>query len=331
MNRIGLLGAAGATGKSIATALRERGIPYRVVGRDGARLQATFGDDPLAQIMTWNPDDPRSVEAVAQDLDAVVNLVGVPYTQFALYPELTRRIVESVVAAGARRFIQIGTVYPYGAPHTPTVAETHPREPHTFKGRMRKEQEQIVLGAHAEGRIEATVLRLPDFYGPEVGTSSLLHGPFKAAVEGGTADMIGPIDTAHEFLFVPDLGPVVVDLIEKPETYGRAWNLAGAGVTTQRKMADQIFAMAGRKPKLRVVGKTVLRVMGLFSPLMRELVEMHYLQTEPVLLDDSALRALLGPVHKTSYAEGIQQTLEAYRKAAGARAKERSPAKPLPV
>jgi len=54
-------------------------------------------------------------------------------------------------------------------------------------------------------------------------------------------------------------------------------------------------------------------VVGLFKPVMRELVEMHYLQTTPVLMDDSALHQLLGEVHKTSYADGIRATFDAYR------------------
>ena len=44
---------------------------------------------------------------------------------------------------------------------------------------------------------------------------------------------------------------------------------------------------------------------------MRELVEMNYLQTDPVLMDDSALQRLIGPIEKTPYAEGIRQTLAA--------------------
>jgi len=203
-------------------------------------------------------------------------------------------------------------VYPYGRPQTSTVAESHPRDPHTFKGKMRKAQEEVLLKAHTEGKIQGTILRLPDFYGPGV-EASLLHLVFQAAAKGGTADMIGPIDTPHEFIYVPDAGPVVLALAEKPEAYGRWWNFAGAGTTTQREIADQAFAIAGRKPKLRVIGKTMLRVVGLFKPVMRELVEMHYLQTTPVLMDDSALHQLLGEVHKTSYADGIRATFDAYR------------------
>jgi hypothetical protein len=49
--------------------------------------------------------------------------------------------------------------------------------------------------------------------------------------------------------------------------------------------------------------------MGLFNPIMREMVEIHYLLTDPVLLDDSRLEKLLGGLKCTSYDEGIRQTL----------------------
>ena len=57
--------------------------------------------------------------------------------------------------------------------------------------------------------------------------------------------------------------------------------------------------------------------MGLFNPLMRELVEMHYLLTTPVLMDDSALHNLLGKIRKTPYDEGLRLSLEAARKTIG--------------
>jgi hypothetical protein len=54
------------------------------------------------------------------------------------------------------------------------------------------------------------------------------------------------------------------------------------------------------------VGKTALRLIGIVDPLLREFVEMHYLVTEPVILDDTALHELLGPIHKTSYDDGVR-------------------------
>lgn len=310
MPSIALFGAAGAIGQSLATALRQQGRAYRVVGRNAASLRQTFGADPLAEIVPWNPDSTGSVEAAAHGVDTLVYLVGVNYWQFALHPELMRRTLDGAIAAGVRRIVLIGTVYPYGKAQAHAVKEDHPRNPHTFKGRMRKAQEDLLLQAHAQGRIEAAVLRLPDFYGPGV-HNSLLHGAFEAAARGGRADMVGPLDRPHEFVYVPDVGPVVARLIGAPQAFGKVWHLAGAGAITQRDVVSEIERLTGRPLKLRVAGKTALRLAGLFNPFMRELAEMHYLLTDPLIMEDSALHALLGPIAKTPYAQGIRATLNA--------------------
>jgi hypothetical protein len=42
-------------------------------------------------------------------------------------------------------------------------------------------------------------------------------------------------------------------------------------------------------------------------------VEMNYLLTDPLILDDSALSALLGGLKKTPLREGLQRSLDAAR------------------
>src|SRR5206468_8070365 len=96
--------------------------------------------DPLAEIATWDPDSPASMQAAAQGIDTIVYMVGVDYTRFALHPEVMRKTLDGAIAAGVKRIVLIGTVYPYGRPQTTPVRPDHPREPHTFKGRMRKAQ-----------------------------------------------------------------------------------------------------------------------------------------------------------------------------------------------
>lgn len=316
--KVGLFGAAGAAGQVIGAALSAAGRDYRVIGRSRAPLEAAFGADPHAQIVTWNPDDPASIAAAAEGLQTAIYLVGVPYDRFADHPPLMARTLEGIEAAGVERLILIGTLYPYGRARGNPVTEAHPREPHTFKGKMRLAQEQLVLDAHGRNGLSTLVLRLPDFYGPNV-ERSLLNGVFDGAARGTRAQMLGPIDVPHEFIYLPDIGPVVEALTRTPHAYGRWWHLAGTGTITQREIANKAYALAGRKPKLMVAGKTMIRLMGLFSPLMRELVEMNYLITEPVVLDDTALRTLLGPIAKTSYDEGIRRSFEAARQAAAAK------------
>jgi nucleoside-diphosphate-sugar epimerase len=308
-----LLGATGAIGESIAAELRKRGERYRAVGRDRASLDRAFGSDPLAEIAVWNPDDAASVKAALHGADAAVYLVGVPYNHFELHPVLMRQTLDAAIAEGLQQMLLVGTVYPYGRAQATSAREDHPREPHTFKGKMRKQQEDLLIEADAAGKIRGTVLRLPDFYGPRV-KNSFLDSLFTAAATGGTANLIAPIDRPHQFIYVPDAGATVLDLLRHPEAHGRWWHLAGDGTASIQQIVAMVSEIVAHPVKTRVVGTTMLRLIGLFQPVMRELVEMNYLLTDPFIMDDSALRTLLGDVKKTPLREGLKQSLEAARR-----------------
>ncbi len=120
--------------------------------------------------------------------------------------------------------------------------------------------------------------------------------------------MIGPVDRPHEFVLVPDVGPVVARLLDTPAAFGRAWNLGVAGATTPLELARMAF---GGTPRYLAAGKMMLRLLGLFDPFLREFAEMHYLLTDPLIVDDSALQQLLGGITKTPYSEGVRQPLAA--------------------
>ena len=86
MEKIVLLGAAGAIGASIADALRAERAQYRVVGRSEANLRRNFGNDPLAEIRTWDPNDDLSIRQALAGAESALYLVGVNYWQFDLHP-----------------------------------------------------------------------------------------------------------------------------------------------------------------------------------------------------------------------------------------------------
>jgi nucleoside-diphosphate-sugar epimerase len=311
--KCGLFGATGAVGKGLAAKLAKQGRSFRAVGRSEERLRRDFRSyEPLVECCAADLGDARAAARAATGVDTIFYTVGVPYPQFEKHPKLTRIALEAAAAAGVSRYVHVSTVYPYGPPEREFVDESHPRNPTAFKGRMRKEQEDLVLAAHNPAGLRTTILRPPDFYGPDA-ELSFVRAIFDAALKGGTANVIGPIDTPHEFIFVPDLAETLIALSEKEEAYGKAWNVAGPGLITTRKFAELVFGAVQQKPRLRVAGKFLLRALGLFNPLLREVVEMHYLWTTPVKLDDTRLRRLLPNLHKTPYAEGVRLTIDAMR------------------
>jgi len=103
-------------------------------------------------------------------------------------------------------------------------------------------------------------------------------------------------------------------LAECAECYGEAWNYGGPGPINSMDFITRIYRAVGRTPKYRTAGRTLLRMIGWFSPMFKELPELLYLQETPVILDDSKLLAKFANVHKTTYDEGIRRTLEWMRK-----------------
>ena len=294
-----IFGATGSVGKALAVELAKKGSSFRVIGRSKETLQRHFrAYEPFVEYCEADLGDPSAATRAAAGVDTIFYTVGVPYTQFALHPKLIKIALEAAASAHVKRFVHVSTVYPYGIPQTDLVSESHPRNPVAFKGKMRKEQEDMVLAGDQRGGMRTTILRPPDFYGPDA-ELSYARSIFDAAIKGRTANVIGPVDTPHEFIFVPDLAETLVALSEKPEAYGQAWNVAGPGLITTRQFADLVFGAVNQKPRIRAAGKFVLRVMGLFNPFMREVVEMHYSWTTPVKLDDRRLRKLLPNLKKT--------------------------------
>jgi len=308
MQKAAIFGAAGGTGPWIAAELQRRKIPFRVVGRSRAKLEAAYGTMPLAEIFDADLNDLRSAGAAARGVDTIFYCVGLPYPSHHLHPVMMRTTLEAAASMKVERVVLVSSVYPYGVPRAARVSETHPREPEARKGQFRKQQEDAVLEAHQAGRVRGLILRPPDFYGPGV-AQGLANLIFEGALSDKTANWIGPVNTPHEFLYVPDIGPVLVELASRDDCFGEAWNFAGPEPINTLDFLTRVYRAAGLAPKYRTAGRTLLKLLGIFNPLMRELPEMLYLQETPVLLDDSKLIAKLGSVHKTSYDDGIRQTL----------------------
>ena len=95
INKVAIFGAAGAIGRAVAPELERRGISFRAVGRDKAKLQAAFGQMPHAEVFDADLTDLRSAGAAARGMDTIIYTVGVPYTSFQLHPAMIRTAIEA--------------------------------------------------------------------------------------------------------------------------------------------------------------------------------------------------------------------------------------------
>ena len=79
---------------------------------------------------------------------------------------------------------------------------------------------------------------------------------------------------------------------------------------------SEIARQVGTEAKVSVPPKFILRIMGLFNPVLRETFEMEYERTEPFLVDSSKFEKRFD-VRPIPLKDGVAQTIEWYRENLG--------------
>src|SRR6185436_9125872 len=127
-------------------------------------------------------------------------------------------------------------------------------------------------------KLQALVARCADYYGPSIqNTSVLTETVIKPLSKGGTANWLMSDKYKHSFTHIADAGKATALLGNTPNAFGETWHLPTAKNPLTGKEWVELFAREmGVKPKYRVANKTMVRLIGLFVPAMRESVEMLY-------------------------------------------------------
>ncbi len=107
-------GGTGFTGRAIVLAIRQRGLPVRVLSRGSAN---PFANDPGVSMVRGDVRDPATLGAALDGVDCVVGAVQFPGHPVEVpragltYDEYDRRgtqnLVAAAVAAGVRRYVYI--------------------------------------------------------------------------------------------------------------------------------------------------------------------------------------------------------------------------------
>jgi nucleoside-diphosphate-sugar epimerase len=219
---------AGAVGLAIADALLARGVApgqVRVVNHSGhASLPAGV------QSLGGDASDPAFAVHAAAGARVVYQVLNAPYHRWARdFPPLQHGVIAAAAAAGAR-LVTLENLYAYGAPAarpdgaTAPFTEDSPLTPHTRKGAVRAQMHAELMGAHAAGRVEVTVGRASDYFGPRGGGQAVNLGDqaMRAALAGRPAQVLGDPDQPHTYSYIPDIAAGLAILGEHPDAPARS-------------------------------------------------------------------------------------------------------------
>ncbi len=299
---------AGAVGMAIVEALARRGESVRVVNRSGLR-------EPLAgaQSLAGDVTDPAFAASATRGARVVYEALNPPYHRWAQeFPGLQAAAIAASQNAGAR-LVVMDNVYMYGRPHGRPLTEDRAYDAHTRKGRVRAAMARDLMAAHDAGRVQVTVGRASDFFGPRAGAQSLIGDwVIPPALAGKPASIMGDPDMPHTYTFIPDIGENLVALGDHDDALGRVWHRPSPETRTTRDVVALVFQAAGTTPRLKVTPAWQMRALGLVNRTVREINEMRYEFDEPFVVDASRAQTELG-LRATPLADAVEQTVRWYR------------------
>ncbi|MNJ55423.1 hypothetical protein D3C77_509100 [compost metagenome] len=154
------------------------------------------------------------------------------------------------------------------------------------------------------------IVRLPDYYGPTANKASYLGSTLEAIAAGQMAFFIGNMRVPREYVYLPDAAKMIVELAIREEAYGQNWNIPGQGVISGKEIIRIARQASGQSKPVISLGRVGLSLIGLFEPVMKEIVEMLYLTEEPIVLSGKKYERLVGPIPGTSFERGITDTIQ---------------------
>lgn len=304
-----VLGATGGTGKAMVSELLERGIKVIAFGRTEDKLKGLVEAHHFNQYLSYKLGDIFDYQTIvnaAKGADVMFQCANVKYQEMEEQLQLLGESVMKAADTLGMKIVVVDGIYVYGH-QIAKGDENHPQHPHTKKGKIRVEFENLIF-SNKWKHAKALIVRLPDYYGPTSQTSYL-----QFTLEGMAAQKVsvflGNLKTPREYVYLPDAAKMIVNIAEKDDNYGENWNVPGAGLISGKQIIKIARDVTENRKMVIPLKKKTIRLIGLFDPLMREVVEMMYLTKEGFVLSGEKYEKRVGPVPKTPFKKGLEENL----------------------
>ncbi|MFZ5446658.1 MAG: NAD-dependent epimerase/dehydratase family protein [Myxococcota bacterium] len=294
---------AGQVGGEVTRQLLAQGHRVRQVRQSGGSHES----GPL-EVRAGDVRDRAFAAACADGASALIHCIAPPYHRWGeLLAAVNEGVLHAATTSGAP-LVVLDNLYAYGRPDG-ALTEGHAVRPCSRKGALRAREAEKLLSAHREGRARVALGRAADFYGPGVTLTAVFGERFfgRLAKRQG-AECFGPPELPHSYSFVPDVAAGLITLATAPRALGEVWHLPVAPAEPTAAVAARFGRELGFEVKTSRVPGAALRVMGLFVPAVKELLEMRYQWEAPFVLDDAKFRAAFG-AQPTSLDEGVRATV----------------------
>ena len=235
ISNVCIVGGSGFVGRALAEQLAPRGVGVRIVTRNRPRAMA-LSVLPTAEIVVADPHDTAALARAFENMDAVVNLVGILHeggrqTFQSCHVEMPAKVVEACHSAGVQHLLHMSAL---GA------SEKAPSE----YLRSKAAGENAVRGA--AGILPFTIFRPSLIFGEGGGFLE------RFATFARLFPLI-PLPAANarvQPIWVEDVARCMVGALGDARHFGRAYELCGPKPYTLAELQRFIARTLGRKPAI---------------------------------------------------------------------------------
>ncbi len=294
---------AGALGITLAQELIQHGHTVRLVNRNGQPNNAP----KEAQCIAADINDIQAIKGIAQGSSVIYNCIMPPYTAQAWETQLIPLWQNIANAAQGAKLVIGDNLYMYD--HTPgPISENRPMQNPTRKGQARIRAAETMQNMHNAGQTQIAFVRASNFFGPHATRQSIFgNNVFPAMLSGKTAQMIGGLDKKQSLTYLPDFARAMRIVGEHDEAFGQAWHVPNAPATTRREVLETIASFTQKPLKVAAMNQTMMTVVGLFVPALREINEMYYQFDRDYIVDSNKFIQHFGDIH-TPLKTALQET-----------------------
>jgi nucleoside-diphosphate-sugar epimerase len=273
---------AGPIGTATALLLAESGSEVVVVTRSGSGP-----NHPAITRTATDASSSADMTRLAAGAVAIYNCANPAYHQWATdWPPIARALLTAAAHADAV-LVTTSNLYGYG-PVAGPMTEDLPLAARGTKGTIRAQMWRDALAAHDAGRVRATEVRGSDYVGPGA-ESHLGERVIPRLLAGKDVTVMKSADSPHTWTATNDVARLLVTVALDEQTWGRPWHVPSNPPRTQREAGADLCRVAGVDPvKVKEYPSLLIRGMGLFNPVMRELPEVAYQFEDPFILDSTA-------------------------------------------
>lgn len=301
-----IIGAGGAISNDLAKELTHFTKEIKLVSRNPKKVNET--DVLFSGDMT----DRNQVFEAVKGSEIVYLTIGFKYdikVWQEQWPKLMRNVIDACEEHQSK-LVFFDNIYMYDPKQIPHITEETSINPSSRKGKVRAEIARMLMEEAKAGKIKALIARAADFYGPGVANSVLIEAVYKPLKAGKKANWFCSLNKVHSYTYTPDAAKATAILGNDDKAYGQVWHLPTAGNPMNGKQWIEAFAKELKvKPKTQVAGKLIIRIMGLFNPIMKEFVEMLYQYDQDYIFESSKFEKAYS-FKPTPYEMGIREVVK---------------------